>query len=136
MPRVIDKEVALKLVSDPHNQYHRIVKEFLLTAPTIDAEPIRHGRWILKILPIGGGDKIRSYLCSECDRYVNMKFDYCPNCGARMDATDTNVGGKGDEEMDLSPLDFLAAEYDRKHPQGIRFVDCMEGADYGACKKV
>ena len=53
--------------------------------PTIEAEPVRHGRWILKILPIGGGDKIRSYLCSECDRYTNMKFDFCPNCGARMD---------------------------------------------------
>ena len=41
-----------------------------------------------------------------------------------------------EKEMDLSPLDFLAAEYDRKHPHGIRFVDCMEGADDDACKKV
>ena len=55
------------------------------------AEPVRHGRWIVKILPIGGGDKIRAYLCSECDRYTNMKFDFCPNCGARMD------GGEGND---------------------------------------
>lgn len=25
---------------------------------------------------------------------------FCPNCGARMDATDTNVGGKGGAEND------------------------------------
>ena len=35
MQEAIDKEAALKLVSDSHNPYHRIVKEFLLTAPTI-----------------------------------------------------------------------------------------------------
>ena len=97
----------------------------------IDAEPVRHGRWIQTTLK-------GYYECSACgyEHTSNPDQRFCSYCGARMDATDTNVGGKGDEEMDLSPLDFLAAEYDRKHPKGIRFVDCMEGADDGACKKV
>ena len=60
------------------------IPKIIKNLPTIDVAPVRHGRWILKILPIGGGDKIRSYLCSECDRYANMKFDFCPNCGADM----------------------------------------------------
>lgn len=100
-------------------------------APTIEAEPVRHGRWIQTTLK-------GYYECSACgyEHTSNPDQRFCSYCGARMDATDTNVGGKGDKEMDLSPLDFLAAEYDRKHPQGIRFVDCMEGADDGACKKV
>lgn len=54
-------------------------------APTIEAEPVRHGRWIVKMLDIGGGDKIMMLQCSECSKNANMKFDYCPRCGARMD---------------------------------------------------
>lgn len=45
---------------------------------------VRHGRWI---------DHKDEHQCSECkettivDFYVwkNMPFDYCPNCGAKMD---------------------------------------------------
>lgn len=120
-----------------YNQCNLTVGLAAALMPEIDAEPVRHGRWI-PVTTIRGGhecDKCRNYAPSYQNGEENLS-DYCPYCGARMDATDTNVGGKGDEEMDLSPLDFLAAEYDRKHPQGIRFVDCMEGADDGACKKV
>lgn len=31
----------------------------------------------------------------ELARYAEFDADFCPFCGARMDATDTNVGGKG-----------------------------------------
>ena len=121
--------------------------EYIKQMPTIEAEPVRHGRRIecnYRTLENGYIESYKAslccYCCSECltgfkKNHMTYKA-FCPACGAKMDATDTNVGGKGDEEMDLSPLDFLAAEYDRKHPQGIRFVDCMEGADDGACKKV
>ena len=46
-----------------------------------NAEPVRHGKWIL-----------RTYMphknyCSECgkDSPYNSRWDYCPNCGCRMD---------------------------------------------------
>lgn len=51
--------------------------------PTIDAEPVRHGKWIGK--PIGGYSTVR---CSECgDVFLenNGKWNYCPSCGAKMD---------------------------------------------------
>jgi len=56
--------------------------------PTIDAKPVRHGKW--KHVP-GMNSK-----CSECGRYFPVKefesrpFDinYCPNCGAKMDGGD------------------------------------------------
>ena len=57
--------------------------------PTIDAEPVKHGKWIWK-----GEDGDSRWMCSECKckEYVptcngvpNI-WDYCPNCGARMDA--------------------------------------------------
>lgn len=57
---------------------------FYTDCPHVEAYPVRHGRWELKMLGIGGGDKIRVFQCSECSRYANFKFDFCPNCGADM----------------------------------------------------
>ena len=57
-------------------------------APTIEAEPVRHGRWCE---PFGG------YLpfCSECRKCptASIKTPYCPNCGARMGG---ETGGEAD----------------------------------------
>lgn len=91
--RQIDEEELLKLCSDTHNPYHSIVREFLMTAPTVDAEPVRHGRWI------PSGDDM--WLCSNCKENIifslhesdrTEKQRYCCRCGARMDVTDTNFG--------------------------------------------
>ena len=84
MPEIMVRFDDLRRYCENHH-CESVPLEYIKQMPTIESEPIRHGRWILKILPIGGGDKIRSYLCSECDRYTNMKFDFCPNCGTRMD---------------------------------------------------
>jgi rubrerythrin len=52
--------------------------------PTVEAEPIKHGRW----------ETVRAYpnviMCSECNTpYERREFvaipNYCPNCGARCD---------------------------------------------------
>ena len=55
--------------------------------PTVEPE-VRHGWWIY-----GGYDEYPT--CSYCKQSDTYAGDYCGNCGARMDATDTNVGGKG-----------------------------------------
>lgn len=149
--RLIPKEVSATDI----DKLTEMIKDSLLQAYPNDVmfTAVRHGRWIE--IPPYADETVKGLefqiVCSRCaEQNSSITFDensvpiaktfyrtrFCPNCGAKMDATDTNVGGKEDEEMDLSPLDFLAAEYDRKHPQGIRFVDCMEGADDGACKKV
>lgn len=57
---------------------------YLVTvAPTVEAEPVKHGRW----LPSDKGDGI--YTCSECgfvrDAYVLEEKAFCPHCGAPMD---------------------------------------------------
>lgn len=53
-------------------------------APTIDAVPVRYGRWIVKrYAPGGRGRTVR--FCSECGaNNWNRKSNYCPNCGIRM----------------------------------------------------
>ena len=51
--------------------------------PAADVVPVRHGKWLIKIIR---GDK-RS-VCSECLLETGTCYEenYCPNCGAKMDA--------------------------------------------------
>ena len=67
-----------------------------LRKPTIEPE-VRHGRWIVHTTWHAMFGIIHSE-CSECkfDRNGDLSlWKFCPACGARMDLTDTNVGGKG-----------------------------------------
>ena len=56
-------------------------EEVIKNAPTIEAEPVRYGRWMCgDYYDIGD-------VCSECDwdsGMVNPTLRYCPNCGADM----------------------------------------------------
>ena len=55
-------------------------------APTIEAEPVKHGRWSHHY-----DDELVSGTCTVCGwQSMIMETDvadmpYCPNCGARMD---------------------------------------------------
>ena len=65
--------------------------EIIDAIPTIEAEPVKHGRWIENIEEVQGLRWIVNR-CSCCNsakpiRLLNapLEFNYCPNCGARMD---------------------------------------------------
>lgn len=50
-------------------------------APTVDAVPVRHGKWVT--------NKIGMFECSNCKTMLFSRstlWRYCPFCGARMDA--------------------------------------------------
>lgn len=52
--------------------------------PTVDAVEVVHGRWI------DAREYCGDYMCSNCDAlYGTNKFNYCPNCGAKMDGGTT-----------------------------------------------
>ena len=55
----------------------------LADAPTVDAVPVVHGRWVeipsLMNLPW------KKYRCDHCGCPQDYKHNYCPNCGAKMD---------------------------------------------------
>lgn len=59
-------------------------------APTIDAEPVRHGEWILNPCNIYND---ATWVCSVCGNEwvlidgtpLDNQMNYCPKCGARMD---------------------------------------------------
>ena len=54
--------------------------------PTVDAVPVRHGKWIHEVrYTIDSLHSYQQYRCSECDMTYITNTKYCPNCGARMD---------------------------------------------------
>ena len=57
------------------------------TAPTIDAELVKHGHWIelLQAEDMFGKTYTALYQCSECKVANAIDSDYCPHCGAKMD---------------------------------------------------
>lgn len=66
------------------------VKVIIDRQPTIEAEPVVHGEWIIERSPVEAEIK-----CSECgysyidaDSYAKAEYNYCPNCGAKMDGGD------------------------------------------------
>lgn len=76
--RLIDadafKEYIDKYISVFGRYDLRDIKMFINEQPTIDAEPIRYGRWS------------PDCVCSECGEVPRsgMEENYCPNCGAKM----------------------------------------------------
>ena len=98
MPELIDKKrteakvflLAILFIDRPDREVdlvkaviHRCCEE-IDKHPTIEAEPVRHGRWI-KIEP---SINLQSrWKCSriKCGGIVHAITYYCPNCGARMD---------------------------------------------------
>lgn len=77
------------------SQWERVIDE----QQTVDAVPVRHGRWIAHTMyeitgydpALSGDDPVCTYSCSVCgeDCYVSDTGDdilsnYCPNCGARL----------------------------------------------------
>jgi hypothetical protein len=56
-------------------------------APAIDAAPVAHGKWVPVANGRGGNE------CTDCHEYapsfqngIEHLTNYCPNCGAKMDA--------------------------------------------------
>ena len=48
--------------------------------PTADAVEVRHGEWREV------NDKYPRYVCTVCNHLFNNKnYNYCPECGAKMD---------------------------------------------------
>lgn len=61
-------------------QHNVMAVDDLLYLPTIEAEPVRHGRWI-------NDESQGKYICTCCNEGTWRGFgvhDFCPNCGAKM----------------------------------------------------
>ena len=64
------------------------IEAFLKAQPTIDAEPVRRGRWV------GVSPMVDSLECSICGWNIlgeEFETNYCPNCGAKMEVDDDTL---------------------------------------------
>lgn len=50
----------------------------------VDAELVRHGRWVPTEIRKSFGT-LNGFKCSLCDKERMSRENYCPNCGAKMD---------------------------------------------------
>lgn len=91
--RLIDAD-ALKIVAQGKNHHRRYIWADITDAPTIEAEPVRRGRWkmTLRYMPASeiSDTASQSFYFAECSvcgwqRRFSEKYKWCPHCGARMD---------------------------------------------------
>jgi len=95
MPELMIKQDAIETLEIFRNDYTREGSAIYraidiaidaLRQPTIEAEPVRRGRWI---------DKGEYAICTECGGHSGTQYDglepialmsqFCPNCGAKIE---------------------------------------------------
>ena len=85
MARMIDADQLIK-EANADGAYGYVDAKQIADAPTVDAVPVVHGRWVSVPHKL-------ARVCSVCNRDEPYKFadidadvyDYCPHCGAKMD---------------------------------------------------
>ena len=89
--KLTDTDALRKAVRDDPDidglTYARVMRH-IIEAKREDAVPVVHGRWIDRTKNIRGFYDYR-YDCSVCEHIFwhggIENFNYCPNCGAKMD---------------------------------------------------
>ena len=88
--RLIDAEAMREYwLENGENEYvydTNAVLDSIDEQPTVDAVEVVHGRWEPRTDVVGF---VRCSVCHDCNVYDDWadgkKWNYCPNCGAKMD---------------------------------------------------
>ena len=96
MGRLIDSQTAYDVLTDYYHHstdaQHAALREALGRVESVDAVPVRHGKW----------EKHKGiFICSRCltgykEQPTMMGkplFEFCPVCGAKMDGKDGDGNG-------------------------------------------
>lgn len=87
MARLIEADaLKAKAHADPDSGEGFVWVQDIDEAPTVDAVPVVHGRWIEhpKAEKVNG-KWISNYECSECCCFYRSHENYCGYCGSKMD---------------------------------------------------
>lgn len=86
MGDLISRHALIERYGEPCHSFLDVIEKM----PAVDAEPVRHGRWIqVKTAPsyhYCSYCKSIHKMTMSCNKYVLL--EYCPNCGAKMDGGD------------------------------------------------
>lgn len=102
--RVIDADVLLKDLTKAKREVNchlpeveklfKGLRDWIKDAPTVDAVPVKHGRWeqVFEERTIHGSHcSAPNFRCSACKKWWFHNGEcvkwmkYCPECGAKMD---------------------------------------------------
>lgn len=64
---------------------YKIFEEAIRDAPTVDAVPVRHGRWTPHEEMSDEWNCSETWYRCQCGYDTRRKTPYCPMCGARME---------------------------------------------------
>lgn len=87
MAEYISKEAVINITAETGAwETQNRVREL----PAADVQPVKHGRWLPSDSCITTAyGTIHCQICSECGADLmedsDYDYDFCPNCGARMD---------------------------------------------------
>lgn len=75
MGDLISRKALIERYGEPCHSFRDVIE----TMPAIDAEPVRHSKWVCRIPSV--------FSCGMCKGLAigNRPTCYCPDCGARMD---------------------------------------------------
>lgn len=85
----LDSIIADEHCSDDYRKSAWAFNIFISKLPAADVIPEKHGKWENKLL----SKNIIIVKCSVCESEFEcnfMQYDYCPNCGARMDGNEND----------------------------------------------
>ena len=98
MMELINRQALLDAYDAAHKGPPGRARKLIQEAPTVEAEPVRHGHWnkrkglhfVMRCDDYGNPickerKEHTIYLCSECERRTMIKSAYCPACGCKMD---------------------------------------------------
>lgn len=80
----IEREAAIEVIMSepPDSHYPQWYADKIKAIPAADVAPVRHGKWEVNV----GMNFFRERNCPVCKKRIESNFwNYCPNCGARMD---------------------------------------------------
>lgn len=90
MSEYVDKQALLDTLpsvkEDMQISLYGAVADFIIKVnaiPAADVEPVKHGHWTETVIP----GEVPDYdcVCSLCGKSGLPIYNFCPNCGAKMD---------------------------------------------------
>ena len=81
MADYIDRDKYCAIICRCNKNYCSRTSCAIWTAKSEDVAPVVHGKWLYVET-----DDEHFFLCSVCNNKEYWESNYCPNCGAKMDA--------------------------------------------------
>jgi hypothetical protein len=95
--RPIDADALVEAIKDYPYGFRGMIYGDINAQPTIDVPDRKVGKWYDWSFTAFDGCTVWHRVCSVCwykrdDDNLDKDTNYCPNCGAKMDVSDNDVG--------------------------------------------